>query len=163
VHGFDLDPQQVAAARALGGGRFEVADAEDLFEQPEGRYDLAVCRKLLLHVRRPTEVLRQMARVVRTGGRVAVIEPVRPEGLAGEVLDAVGEAWLGARLGELLTAAGLTAVSTSPLPGAAPPRPATPTDRDQFLGSGGTLATWARHLAADPIADGLRGGIATVP
>lgn len=163
VHGFDLDPQQVAAARAIPGARFEVADAEDLYEQPAGHYDLAVCRRLLLHVRRPSEVLRQMARIVRSGGHVAAIEPGRPEGLAGDVLDTIGERWWGTRLTELFAEAGLAHVTVARVPGAPPPLPTSPTDRDQFLAMGGTFARWEQHLAELPTLDGLWAGLAKVP
>ncbi|MCP4872474.1 MAG: class I SAM-dependent methyltransferase [Proteobacteria bacterium] len=163
VHGFDLDPRQVAAARSIAGARFEVADAEDLYEQPAGKYDLAVCRRLLLHVRRPSEVLRQMARIVRSGGAVAAIEPGVPDGLAGDVLDAIGERWLGRRLADLFAEAGLPDVTVARVEGSPPPLPTSPTDRDQYLGSGGTLERWEQHLAQLRPTEGLWGGIAKVP
>jgi SAM-dependent methyltransferase len=163
VHGFDLDSDQVAAARRLGGGRFEVADAEDLSTLPPGRYDLAVCRRLLLHVRSPVGVLRQMARLVRSGGAVAAIEPIPPEGLAGEILAVLGEAWLGSRLRELLGEAGLTHARVAPLPGVPPPLPTHPLDRDQFLAAGGTETRWEQWLKSVRPTQSLWGGIATVP
>lgn len=82
VVGFDLDADQldVARLRARGAGfgravRFEEGDACALYDVPDDSFDRAVCRKLLIHLSRPLEALREMARVVRGGGLVVAIEP----------------------------------------------------------------------------------------
>jgi SAM-dependent methyltransferase len=50
---------------------FRTADAENLpFEN--GAFDVVACRLALHHLLKPLEVLREMARVCRTGGRVVV-------------------------------------------------------------------------------------------
>ncbi len=77
VVGFDLDEEQLAAGRARAGRslRFEVGDACDLADVRDDSFDRAVCRRLLIHLSRPIEALREMARIVRPGGLVAAIEP----------------------------------------------------------------------------------------
>lgn len=42
---------------------------------PDDHFDIATCQTVLMHVGDPTAVLREMARVVRPGGRIAVAEP----------------------------------------------------------------------------------------
>lgn len=82
ITGFDLDETQVACARrrALEAGarralRAEQGDACDLASVPSASFDRAVCRKLLIHISYPLRALREMARIVRSGGLVAAIEP----------------------------------------------------------------------------------------
>jgi ubiquinone/menaquinone biosynthesis C-methylase UbiE len=43
-----------------------------------GSFDLAVCARTLHHVRRPELVVAELARVVRPGGRVLVIDQIAP-------------------------------------------------------------------------------------
>jgi hypothetical protein len=54
-------------------------------------------------------------------------------------------------------------VTVSAVEGSPPPLPCAPTDRDQFLASGGTAARWEEHLAQLRPTEGLWGGIAKVP
>ena len=79
VMGFDADPAQVqrARGRSLPHARFDEGDAEAL-PVGDGAFDLAVCQALLVHLSRPSQVLREMVRVVRPGGRIAAIEPLLP-------------------------------------------------------------------------------------
>ena len=77
VVGLDLTPAPIAIAertsreRGLTNVRFEVGDAEHLpFE--DGAFDIAVCRFAFHHFERPENVLKEMVRVVRGGGTVAI-------------------------------------------------------------------------------------------
>jgi SAM-dependent methyltransferase len=42
---------------------------------PDGTFDAAHCERVLMHLADPTAALREMARVVRPGGRVVAVEP----------------------------------------------------------------------------------------
>lgn len=42
---------------------------------PDGAFDAAHCERVLMHLPDPTAALREMARVVRPGGRVVAVEP----------------------------------------------------------------------------------------
>ena len=132
-----------------------MADVEDLSEL-RGGYDAAVCRRLLGHVRDPVRALQQMASIAKV---VVAIEPTRPAGPAGEVLDVLGEAWLGASLEQLLAAAGLVDVRGFEVPGATPPLPRKETDRDVFLARGGGESVWEAWRTAPDPAVRLRAGI----
>jgi ubiquinone/menaquinone biosynthesis C-methylase UbiE len=77
VVGIDLTAAPLAIAerlrkeRGLGNVRFERGDAEHLgFD--DGAFDVVVCRLAFHHFGDPDRVLREMARVCRTGGTVAV-------------------------------------------------------------------------------------------
>lgn len=61
---------------------FEVADAMDL-PYPDGRFDVASIAFGIRNVDDPVRALSEMARVVRTGGRVVVLEFGQPDGLFG--------------------------------------------------------------------------------
>jgi len=72
-----LTPAPIAIAertsreRGLTNVRFEVGHAEHLpFE--DGAFDIAVCRFAFHHFERPENVLKEMVRVVRSGGTVAI-------------------------------------------------------------------------------------------
>jgi ubiquinone/menaquinone biosynthesis C-methylase UbiE len=78
VTGIDFAPAMIAEARrkAAEGGfaiRFEEGDAESL-PFPAGRFDLAVCRHLLWTLPHPEAALDEWIRVLRPGGRLAVID-----------------------------------------------------------------------------------------
>lgn len=58
----------------LGGCTvFEVGDAHEL-NFPQASFDVVIAHTLISHVANPAEVLREMARVVRPGGTVAVFD-----------------------------------------------------------------------------------------
>jgi SAM-dependent methyltransferase len=126
----------IAAARARAAGLTNVTtrelDLEDIAE-PDGSYDVVLCREGLMFATDPGRAAREMRRVLRPGGRVAVAvwgprernpwlglvfdavsehvgRPVPPPGIPGPF--SLGDA------GELeahLTAAGLTGVSVGEL------------------------------------------------
>lgn len=74
VWGAERSPEQLArASENLPNLHFRQADAHALpFE--DGSFDLAYCRYLLEHVSDPRQVLREMRRVLKPGGKVFVQE-----------------------------------------------------------------------------------------
>lgn len=82
--GVDITPAMVARARAtaaeagLANTAWTIADAQSL-PFPDGAFDLAVTSYSLHHMVDPARVIREMARVVRRGGRVGIIDIVVPE------------------------------------------------------------------------------------
>jgi ubiquinone/menaquinone biosynthesis C-methylase UbiE len=73
VIGVELSSVQLASARRSRGVRFVQADALAL-PIGDGTFDTAYARYLLEHVANPGGVLAEMRRVLRPGGRVAVME-----------------------------------------------------------------------------------------
>lgn len=72
----DLGPNLVEKTRERVGCRAEVADALRLTEKfGENAFDLVVSSECIEHTPDPREALRQMARVVKPGGYVAVSTP----------------------------------------------------------------------------------------
>ncbi|MGH7390956.1 MAG: methyltransferase domain-containing protein [Candidatus Rokuibacteriota bacterium] len=117
-----------AASRLLDGhplrGRIALRTADGArLPFAAGRFDVTVAVTVLLHVADPLAVVREMARVTRPGGRVAVqdqdfgtVALAHPDrALTGRILDGVAahiyeEPWSGRRLPGLLRAAGLTSI-----------------------------------------------------
>lgn len=80
VVGVDHSPVFIEAARRFAhkegvGERveFRIGDAHKL-EFPDGAFDAAIAHTVISHVTEPATVLREMARVVRPGGTVAVFD-----------------------------------------------------------------------------------------
>ncbi|MFN2634751.1 MAG: class I SAM-dependent methyltransferase [Thermoanaerobaculia bacterium] len=84
VVGLDLTPEmmehgrQAAEREGLSNVRFEKGAAEDLPYDPSS-FDMVVTRFSVHHFQKPAAVLLEMARVCRSGGRVAVIDIVAPD------------------------------------------------------------------------------------
>ncbi len=74
VIGIEYSPEQLAAAQVRRTNlRFEQGDAHRLpFDW--ARFDVVYCRYLLEHVADPVQVLREMRRVLRPGGRACIQE-----------------------------------------------------------------------------------------
>jgi ubiquinone/menaquinone biosynthesis C-methylase UbiE len=75
--GVDLDEAHLERARArcegLGGRvRFRAGDALGL-DEPDGTFDLVVCRHLLQAVPEPARLVLEMARLARPGGRLHLL------------------------------------------------------------------------------------------
>ncbi|HET9676059.1 MAG TPA: methyltransferase domain-containing protein [Solirubrobacterales bacterium] len=91
VTGIDLTPAMVekaceeAGRVGIGNAEFSVGDATAL-EFADGSFDGAVTRFSLHHIPAPQRVLEEMARVVRSGGRVIVSDLLTDE-------DADAQAW----------------------------------------------------------------------
>jgi len=87
VHAVDLTPAMLARARrtaeseGLGNLSFTLGDAQAL-PIATGSLELAVTSYSLHHVPDPARMIREMARVVKSDGRVGIIDIVVPEDLA---------------------------------------------------------------------------------
>ncbi len=114
VTGVDLTPAMLepAVAKAAQAGlviTFRVGDAEAL-DEPDGSYDLVTARHLLWTLPNPARAVAEWRRVLRPGGRVAIIEGDWPSSLWEEPeyaavgsrlqIGGVGEAQLRALLGD---------------------------------------------------------------
>jgi SAM-dependent methyltransferase len=73
VVGIEVSAAQLAAARPQSCVTFAQGDAHSI-DFPDGSFDLVYARFLLEHVADPDRVVREMRRVARPGGRVAVCE-----------------------------------------------------------------------------------------
>ncbi|MEV7801534.1 class I SAM-dependent methyltransferase [Microbispora sp. NPDC088329] len=92
VVGVDVTPEMIRSARDRGRGeygRLLIADV-GLLPLRDGVADGVLASGLISHVLRPAAVLRELARVTRPGGRLALFHPV-------------GRAVLAARRGRSLT------------------------------------------------------------
>lgn len=79
VTGVDVEPELLARARerAPANASFVEGDATAL-PFPDALFDLAGTMRTLHHVRRPELVVAELARVVRPGGRVLVVDQLGP-------------------------------------------------------------------------------------
>ncbi len=79
--GIDLTPAMIEQARALAASRslsnvsFETGDVSSLPYRP-GSFSIVTSRYAFHHLVEPARVLREMARVCRPGGRVAVMDTI---------------------------------------------------------------------------------------
>jgi len=97
VLGLDLTPaflglaRKRAAQEGLGNVRFLCADATGIPIRDESIH-VAVCGYSFHHMREPLRALREMARVLVPGGRLAVVDIYTPEGFDPSVNDRIEQA-----------------------------------------------------------------------
>jgi len=83
VVGMDIEPRQLAAAqrlaaeRGIGNVRFEQGSVYAL-PFPDATFDVAVAHFVIEHVSEPLRALRELRRVLRPGGVVAIKDPYYP-------------------------------------------------------------------------------------
>jgi demethylmenaquinone methyltransferase/2-methoxy-6-polyprenyl-1,4-benzoquinol methylase len=104
VVGIDQSPQMLAAARArfagIDAGRVELVEGQaEALPFPDHSFDALTFTYLLRYVDDPPATVRELARVVRPGGRVASLEfgvpPLAPARAAWRLYTAVGLPALG--------------------------------------------------------------------
>ena len=82
VTGLDQSPEMLAAARARVDGRAELVEASaEALPFPDASFDHLTFTYLLRYVDDPGAVLRELARVIRPGGTIAMLEFGLPRGL----------------------------------------------------------------------------------
>lgn len=163
VSALDLTPemlvqgQQLAATAGLRNVAFLLGDAVAL-PWIDGQFDLVACRLTLHQVADPAAVVREMLRVSRPGGRVAVIDMTAPDDpvLAAEMnrIEKLRDPSHGRTLSEqethhLLTATGAKVVHCS--------RHDQPVDVEDWMERTATPAA-TRELIRARFADELAGG-----
>ena len=89
LFGFDLTPAMLdrarssAAAASLANVAFACADAYRL-PLPSASLDLAVCGYSIHHMLEPASTLSELARVLRPGGRLALVDLIVPAGASSD-------------------------------------------------------------------------------
>jgi len=97
IHGLDITPALLAEARAAAAQEgltncvFECGDAYAL-PYPDSTFDLAACAYTLHHLEHPGAALGELARVLRAGGRFALVDLVVPEGADSAAANAIERA-----------------------------------------------------------------------
>jgi SAM-dependent methyltransferase len=125
VVGVDLRPRMAAEARSRSAGHpgvtFLVGDAARL-PFHDSAFDAAWVKRALMHMASPADAMREMARVVRRGGRVVAVEPDLEVVLLDSAMmdvtrrllalhaDGYANPWAGRQLRRLMTEAGLVDV-----------------------------------------------------
>jgi len=131
VEAVDVDPMMVSEAERRSAGQrlpmtFRVADVYDLDYQ-DGTFDGSRAERTFLHLAHPERALAQMVRVVRTGGKVVVLErdietrtiDVPNRAVTRRIInfwcDSFLGGWIGRRLPRLFREAGLSDVVIEPV------------------------------------------------
>jgi ubiquinone/menaquinone biosynthesis C-methylase UbiE len=97
IHGLDitpalLDQARLAAAKVhLANCVFECGDAYSL-PYPNAKFDLAACAYALHHLESPAAAMQELARVVRPGGRLALVDIFVPDGCDPAAANAIERA-----------------------------------------------------------------------
>lgn len=131
VIGIDVSSTMVVSARAREGAKrplsdYALCDASNLAFSDD-IFDAVRADRVLQHTKDPASVLREMARVTRTAGRVVVFEPdwetfvLSPgdHGVTRRILnfwcDRIPSGWVGRSLYAAFTTAGLREVDVTPM------------------------------------------------
>jgi ubiquinone/menaquinone biosynthesis C-methylase UbiE len=97
IHGLDITPALLARARAAAAKEnlvncvFECGDAYAL-PYAAAKFDLAACAYALHHMENPAAAMQELARVVRPGGRFALVDIVVPDGCDPAAANAIERA-----------------------------------------------------------------------
>lgn len=88
----DLTPEMLRAAATFFASRnltnIEIAEADaETLPFPDGSFDIVTCRIAPHHFPRPDQFVREAARVLRIGGRFALVDTTVPAGEAGSWLN----------------------------------------------------------------------------
>jgi ubiquinone/menaquinone biosynthesis C-methylase UbiE len=128
VTGVDFSESLIAEAVRRADARlplkFEVGDAKAL-RFPDGTFDAVRTERMLMHVPEPEKALKEMVRVLRPGGRMAVQDfdwesqfcdsPYKEttRKIALSFCDGMKNGWIGRRLPRLFRESGMTDVSVA--------------------------------------------------
>jgi ubiquinone/menaquinone biosynthesis C-methylase UbiE len=97
IRGLDITPALLARARAAAAKEnlvncvFECGDAYSL-PYPAAQFDLAACAYALHHLEHPAAAMQELARVVRPGGRLALVDIFVPAGCDPAAANAIERA-----------------------------------------------------------------------
>ena len=97
MHGIDITPALLARARAAAAKEnltncfFACGDAY-LLPYPGAAFDFATCAYALHHLEHPAAAMKELARVVRPGGRLALVDIFVPDGCDPAVANAIERA-----------------------------------------------------------------------
>ena len=97
IHGLDITPALLDQARAAAAKEnltntiFECGDAYAL-PYPAAKFDLVSCAYALHHLEKPAAVLAEISRVVRPGGRIALVDLIVPDAADSDLNNAIERA-----------------------------------------------------------------------
>ncbi len=131
IEAIDVDAMMVSEAEHRSAGRrlpitFRVADVYDL-DYPDGSFDGSRAERTFLHLADPDRALAQMVRVVRTGGKVVVLDrdigtrtiDVPSRAVTRRIInfwcDSFLGGWIGRQLPRLFRQAGLSDIVIEPV------------------------------------------------
>ena len=97
IHGLDITPALLDQARAAAAKQhlanciFECGDAYSL-PYAAAKFDLAACAYALHHMENPAAAMKELARIVRPGARLALVDIFIPDGCDPAVANAIERA-----------------------------------------------------------------------
>ena len=136
IHGIDIDSLFISEARKLAANegisnvRFDVGDVDDL-KHDDGVFDVSYCRLVLMHIKDPVKTVKELKRVTKKEGVVAVSDnddggvltyPEMPKMMDlwakyGRSAKTRGEdRYIGRQLFSIFSQAGLSPIAIHPLP-----------------------------------------------